>query len=308
LTIGNNYKKGTEVTKKLAAYFLSLQNGESIQSIRNISRTMQASLGLISQSIAEIEESGAVSIERRGQLGSFINNISIGKLWLLAVGEPLVISHTLPSNRRYEGLAAAIKQSFSDAGIEIYFIFIRGSRTRIKALRDHRCHIAITSLFAAQGLCQSTESVVLSLPAGSFVSAHQLFTRENTISSDKPLTAAIDPDSYDQMRLSEIEFQGREIEFKKITFMNILHYLSTNQVDMAIWTEDDMQSHLGTAITKHPLSAHTQEAADSTDTQAALIVRSGDSIVRAVIKKVLVPDQLIATQLAIIDGTIIPEY
>lgn len=308
MAIENNFKKGAEVTKKLAAYFLSLQNGESIQSVRNISRTMQASLGLISQSIAEIEESGAVSIERRGQLGSFINDISIGKLWLLAVGEPLVIAHTLPSNRRYEGLAAAIKQSLSNAGIETYFIFIRGSRTRIKALRDHRCHIAITSLFAAQGLCQPSESVVLSLPVGSFVGAHQLFTRGNSMASDKPLTAAIDPDSYDQMRLSEIEFQGRDIEFKKITFMNILQYLSTNQVDIAIWTEDDMQSHLGAAIIKHPLSAHTQAAANSTDTQAALIARSGDSIVSAVIKKVLVPAELLATQLSVINGTIIPEY
>jgi hypothetical protein len=90
--------------------------------------------------------------------------------------------------------------------------------------------------------------------------------------------------------------------------MNILQYLSSDQVDMAIWTEDDMENHLGETIIKHPLSAHTLAAADSTDTQAALITRSGDSIVSAVIKKVLVPAQLIATQLAVINGTIIPEY
>ena len=175
---------------------------------------MDASLGLISQSITQIEKLGGVVLERRGQLGSFLIDISVGKLWEIAVGEPLVIAHTLPSNRRYEGLAAAIKQSFSDAGIETYFIFIRGSRTRIKALRDHRCQIAITSRFAAEGLCEPTESIALSLPAGSFVSAHQLFSRRATRSSDKQLTAAIDPDSYDQMRLSEIEFKGKNIEFK----------------------------------------------------------------------------------------------
>jgi len=301
-------RKGIEVNRKLAAYFLSLQKGESINSIRNLSHILQASLGLISQSIAEIEENGAVAIERRGQLGSFIKDFSIGKLWQTAVGEPLVIAHTLPSNRRYEGLAAAIKGAFNDIGIETYFIFIRGSRTRIKALRDHRCHIAITSRFAADGLCEPTESVVLSLPPGSFVGAHQLFFRVNAPSTGHTLSAAVDPDSYDQMRLSEIEFQGQKVEFIKTTFMNILHYLVTNQVDMAIWTEDDMQSHLSNTIKKRSLSPHTREAAGTANTQAALITRSGDAVVGAVINKVLIPSQLMAVQQAVMDGMIIPEY
>jgi len=308
LAVEKNRRKGIEVNRKLAAYFLSLQKDENIKSIRYLSHSLKASLGLISQSITEIEENGAVAIERRGQLGSFIKEISIGKLWQIAVGEPLVIAHTLPSNRRYEGLAAAIKGAFHDVGVETYFIFIRGSRTRLKALRDHRCHIAITSLFAAGGLCEPTESVVMSLPSGSFVGAHQLFIRANAPGVGHPLTAAVDPDSYDQMRLSEIEFQGQAVEFKKITFMNIFHYLSTNQVDMAIWTEDDMQSHLGNNIKKQSLSPHTQEAAGTTDTQAALITRSDDAVVGAVIKKVLLPSQLMTVQQAIIDGMVIPEY
>ena len=308
MAVEKYHRKGIEVNRKLAAYFLSLQKGESINSIRNLSQSLQASLGLISQSITEIEENGAVAIERRGQLGSFIKEISIGKLWQIAIGEPLVIAHTLPSNRRYEGLAAAIKGAFHDAGIETYFIFIRGSRTRIKALRDHRCHIAITSLFAADGLCKTTESVVLSLPPGSFVGSHQLFLRANVPSAEHSLSAAVDPDSYDQMRLSEIEFQGQEVEFKKITFMNIFHYLSTNQVDVAIWTEDDMQSHLSNNIKKQSLSSHTQESAGTSNTQAALITRSGDTVVNAVINKVLLPSQLMEVQQAVMDGMIIPEY
>jgi hypothetical protein len=308
LAVEKYNRKGIEVNRKLAAYFLSLQKGESIESVRNLSRTLRASLGLISQTITEIEENGAVAIERRGQLGSFIKEISIGKLWQIAIGEPLVIAHTLPSNRRYEGLAAAIKGAFHYAGIETYFIFIRGSRTRIKALRDHRCHIAITSRFAADGLCESTEFVVLSLPPGSFVGAHRLFIRVNASGAGHPLTAAVDPDSYDQMRLSEIEFQGQEVEFKKTTFMNILHYLSANQVDMAIWTEDDMQNHLSDNIKKQSLSPHTREAAGTTDTQAALITRSDDAVIAAVVKKVLISSQLMAFQQAVIDGVVIPEY
>lgn len=304
----NNDKKGIQVIQKLAAYILSLENGSSLESVRNLSRTLQASLGLISQSITEIEQRGAVVIERRGQLGSYIKDISIGKLWQLAVGEPLVIAHTLPSNRRYEGLAAAIKQSFNNAGIETYFIFIRGSRTRVQALRERRCHIAITSRFAAGALCRPAESIVLSLPPGSFVGAHRLFFRAGAFSDGGTLSAAVDPDSYDQIRLSEIEFQNQEVEFIRITFMNILHYLSTNQVDMAIWTEDDMRGHISSSIKQRALSSHTRDAAGTMDTQAALITRSEDHVVGAVIHKALIPSQLMEIQKAVIDGVLIPEY
>ncbi|MCD6576525.1 MAG: hypothetical protein J7K66_00755 [Anaerolineaceae bacterium] len=300
--------KSVEINKKLAAYFLSLEKGESIKSIRNLSRNFQASLGLISQTISKIEKNGAVIIDRHGQLGSFIKEISIGKLWQIAIGEPLVIAHTLPSNRRYEGLAAAIKRAFHRVGIETYFIFIRGSRTRIKALRDHRCQIAITSLFAANGLCQSTESIALSLPQGSFISSHKLFTRTNLPSTSYPLIAAVDPDSYDQMHLSEIEFQSQKVKFEKISFMNIFHYLSTKRVDMAIWTEDDMKNHLNSNIKQKSLSPHTRDAAGTTDTQAALIIRTRDINVATIVNKVLIPSELMEFQQKVIEGKIIPEY
>ena len=77
---------------------------------------------------------------------------------------------------------------------------------------------------------------------------------------------------------------------------------------MAIWTEDDMQSHLSDTIKKRSLSPHTREATGTANTQAALITRSGDAVVGAVINKVLIPSQLMSVQQAVIDGIVIPEY
>ena len=130
--------KREDIVKKLAAYFLSLQPGSSMDSVRVLAAGMQASIGMISENISALEEVGAVRIERHGQLGSFLIDLSANLLWKSAVGEPLVIALTLPSNRRYEGLAGALKQAFWDEGIETYFTFIRGSCTRLKALRNNR--------------------------------------------------------------------------------------------------------------------------------------------------------------------------
>lgn len=212
--------KREEINRRLAGYFLSLEPGINIDSVRDLAGSMDASIGLISESISRLEELGAIEIDRRGQLGSFLVRQSVGRLWASAMNQPLVIAHTLPSNRRYEGLATALKKAFNDVGVEAYFIFIRGSRTRLKALRENRCHIAIVSQFAAEGLRGRTEEIAATLAPGSFVKSHQVFFRNDT-KNNQPINVAIDPDSYDQMQLSNIEFKDQPIDFHKITFMSM---------------------------------------------------------------------------------------
>jgi hypothetical protein len=76
-------------------------------------------------------------------LGSLVVSLSLGKLWDQVEQGPLVIGLTLPMHSRFEGLATGLKRSLEKAGIETYLIFIRGSRTRLKALKENRCHVAV---------------------------------------------------------------------------------------------------------------------------------------------------------------------
>ena len=87
---------------------------------------------------------------------------------------------------------------------------------------------------------------------------------------------AIDPDSFDQTQLSNIEFKDQPIDFHKITFMSIRHYLSEKKVDMAIWTEEDMENQLGTTISMRSLSEKTAEIVGGRNTKAALVTRIND--------------------------------
>lgn len=297
-----------DVNRKLAAYFLSLDPGDNIKSIRELASDCSASIGLISESITHLEEIGVIKIERRGQLGSCMLEYSPGGLWNAAHGEPLVIAHTLPSTPYYEGLATALKQIFSQNGLEVYFSFIRGSRTRLKALQDNRCHIALMSQFAAEGLCSQKEKNALTLPAGSFVKSHQVFFRPDAEQSKNIKRVAVDPDSYDQSRLSTIEFEDEEVEFRELTFLNTHRYLLENKVDVALWTEEDMENWIGDAIQSRPLSEKTRSKIGQDDTRAAFIVRKEDSATDRLIKKTLDETKICKIQYDVISGKIIPEY
>ncbi len=115
--------KNSDIRIKLARYFLKTEVGENLISVRDLASLFNLSIGLVSETINEIENAGAVKIERRGYRGSVLLDKSHRKaLANFGENEPLWISHTLPSNRRYEGLAAALKTIFINAGIDTYFI------------------------------------------------------------------------------------------------------------------------------------------------------------------------------------------
>ncbi len=300
-------KRGA-VAQALAAYFLSLRVGQPIDSVRALAEKYQASIGLISENISALEANGAIAIERHGQRGSLLTGQNPGLLWKGAVSDPLVIAHTLPSNRRYEGLAGALKHAFSQLGIETYFTFIRGSCTRLKALRAGRCHIAIMSQFAAEGMATTREQIAAVLPEGTFVKSHRVYFR-NPVQPDKPgLTAAMDPDSFDQAEISRMEFGGQEIKFSPINFMNIHRYLQDNQVDLAIWTEEDFSSQLGKVIGARALSAATEEILQKRNTRAALLVQANDEATFQLVTKMINDEDITTYQQEVITGMRIPEY
>jgi hypothetical protein len=307
LTGNKNIKRGT-IARQLAAYFLSLRVGQPIDSVRALAGKYQASIGLISENISALETIGAITIERHGQRGSLLASQNPGLLWKSAVSEPLVIAHTLPSNRRYEGLAGALKRSFSQVGIETYFTFIRGSCTRLKALRAGRCHIAIMSQFAAEGMATALERTATVLPESSFVKSHRVYFRSPAQSNKPGLKAAIDPDSYDQAEISRMEFNGHDMSFEQINFMNIHRYLLDEKVDLAIWTEEDMSSQLSNEIGARALSADTEKTLQKRNSRAALLVQANDEATFQLVTKTVRDKDIVSYQQEVIAGTRIPEY
>ncbi len=297
-----------ELRRHLAKYLLMLGEGDRLASIRELAATYHTSVGSISNALNNLEENGSVQIERRGRMGSFLEQRSLGALWTVAETCPLVIGLTLASNLRYEGLATGLKRLLNAAGVEAYMIFIRGSRTRLKALRENRCHIIVMSSFAADELCSKTEKVVLRLPAKSFVSGHRVFYRSQPPELGRPMRVAIDRDSFDQERLTELEFEGPDYELIPVTFAQIHRLLRDGQVDAAVWTPDDMQAYIGQDILDRPLSDRVLEHVDGRDVSAALIARSRHETAQAVIREAIDKDEIMRIQNMVVEGQLVPEY
>ncbi len=297
-----------DLNKNLANYLLSLKEGDRLLSSRDIADLFGASLGSVSSAFNNLEEIGAVTINRRGRLGSFLEKKSLGILWKIIENGPMVIALTLPSFPKSEGLATAIYSLLDNAGVETYLVFIRGSYNRIKALRNNRCHATVMSALAADNLCEGSEEIILKLPPQSFVTDHRVFYRRSSEKGSKRLRVGIDVDSFDVKYLAELEFADSDVEYCPVTFMETDRHLDQSSLDAAISNLDFLDQRASQEICSRPLSPRVQELIGDRDTSATVIVRAGADSTKTILKEILDPEAMMEIQQKVVAGLMVPRY
>jgi len=282
--------------------------GEKLPSTREFAELMDASLGSISTALNYLEEIGAVTINRRGRLGSFLESKSLGILWNIIENGPLVIAQTLPSFKKCEGLATAMYSLLRNAGVEVYFTFIRGSINRFNALKSGQCHAAIMSELAAEELIGKNEEIILRLPPETFVSGHNVFYRGKQHESSKPLRVGIDNASYDVKFLTEMEFAGMDVEYHQMSFVQIDSHLQESAVDAAISDLDHKELLSSSEISSRPLSEEVQAQLGRRNSSAAVIIRKDSDTTRIVLSEILDPEEIVQIQQQVVAGGMVPRY
>lgn len=292
----------------LAKRLIQLHEGQRLPSIRKLASSTHMSVGSVSTVLNDLEDMGAVQIQKRGHLGSVVVKLSMGELWNLVEQGPLVIGMTLPMHRRFEGLATGVKRALERSGIETYMIFIRGSRTRLKALDENRCHVALMSGLAAEELTGKNHTILMTLPPGSWISSYSIFYRELPPSQTRPLRVAIDPDSFDHRRLTDLVFAGQTIEYRLAPFVQLSRLLKNGEADATVWASDQEDTYLGSDILQKPISEAVMKLVGGKSISAAFVGRSDSVTLQAVLNAAIDPDEIIETQNKIAREEMIPEY
>ncbi len=292
----------------LAEYLLQLELGSQICSVRELATQFDASVGTISHLLQELESLGAVKIERRGHLGSYLESRSLNVLWDIIENGPMVIAFTIPSNTRFEGLATGIKALIQSKGFEIYLIFIRGSSTRLKALRENRCHAVVLSKLSADEECQKNEEVTISLPPGSWLKGYSIYSRFENPDQQHHLRVGVDPESFDHQMIAEMTFTNPEVEFVKINFSQLHRLFRDGRIDVTIWNNEDERFALEKDLYSFPIPQQTQEKLGGRDLSAAIVTRKSNKILNTILTDIVDVEELIRIQNEVIAGTYLPEY
>ena len=297
-----------DIVSELARRFLTAPEPPSrLPTVRELAREHRSSLASIHAAMGRLEEAGAIKVETRGRLGTFLVERSVGRLWATAENGPLVISLPLASSPRYEALATAIKQLLASAGLEVFLIFVRGSRQRLQAVREGRCHLTAMSSFAASELCGPEDMVVLELAPESYNSGHRVFYSAAD-PDPHPVRVIVDRHSADQQLLTALEFTGPDVAFVPGMPAQITRLLANGQADAAVWTIDEMQVRRPDGILDRPLTAAVREKIGDRMTRAVLVGRAVDGPIMRVVTGPIQSAEVAQIQLDVLAGRVVPEY
>ena len=278
-----------------------------LPTVRELAVRHRASLSSIHTAMGRLREAGAIEVETRGPLGAFMIARSIGRLWEAAEGGPLVIALPLASSPRYEALATAIKAGLTQTGLEVFLIFVRGSRQRLQAAREGRCNLAVMSAFAAAELCGPDDSVVQELWPHSYNTGHLVFYTSRALTA-KPLRVLVDRLSADQQLLSALEFNGDGVTMLPAMTAQIARMLADGRGDAAVWTADEMLVNRPDGVLDRPLSAAVTDQVGDRDTRAVLVGTAADSAVLRATTSILTQAGVELIQTDVLAGRVAPEY
>lgn len=300
--------KNEELRALLAGHLAEAEIPSRLPTVREFASRYGASVGAVQQSLSRLEAAGAVSIESRRGSGTVLTARSLGALWAAAKGGPLVVALPLPLTRRLQGLATGIKASLAEADVETFLIFSRGSRGRLRALREGRCHAVVMSALAASTAGQPGHEIALDLPVGTLASGHMVFERVGPRDPDRRLRVGLDRDSVDLQRMTELEFGTSDVEYVDATYMQFAELFRAGAVDAAVWDNDDPPAELLSFVTPRPFSAGTRAALGDLNTRASVVVGATDRVTAAVVRECLAGSFVLEVQQAVVSGLRLPEY
>ncbi|HEY7940422.1 MAG TPA: YhfZ family protein [Candidatus Limnocylindrales bacterium] len=298
-----------ELRALIAAYLVEAPLAGRIATVRDLGARFGASIGAVQQSLAWLEAAGAVTVDSRRGQGTVLSSRSLGGLWSAARNEPLVIALPLPISRQIQGLATGIKAALAAAEIETYLTFSRGSRRRLQALQDGRCHAVVMSALGAAEACGPRDAIVFQFPAGTHASGHMVFERPRRMEgpSDR-LRVALDRDSVDLQRMTELEFAGQPVEYVPGNYMQFGDLFQAGRVDAAIWDVDEAPPDLPSDVIHRPFSAAAQAVLADANTRSTVVARRDDTLAAAIFHQCLGDQRVLPVQQAVVAGKRLPEY
>jgi hypothetical protein len=300
-----------DLTRYLARDFMRLEVGERLPTVRALAARYGASLASVQTALARLEAEDAIRVVRRGRLGAHLSGVSMAGLWSAAEGAPLILALPLPSNLRGQGLATGIKTVLEGHGLDTFLTFVRGSRNRLRALRERRCHIVVMSGLAAQISDEPGLRITL-LPEQTFAEERRVLLHRpdpgSSAPEQRPLRVVIDSESADLQYITELEFARQDVEFVSAVYMQSVALIESGAADAAVWDLDETTRRLPPHVISRPLSRRVRDVIGDNDTRAAFVTRADDPPAHVVVERCLDAGRVVEIQQRVLAGQLVPGY
>ncbi|WP_188698565.1 GntR family transcriptional regulator YhfZ [Pullulanibacillus camelliae] len=239
------YSKNGLAAKNIAEDLLSVENGGRIPRVSDFCDKFSLGRGTVQGALRLLELMNAIELESRGHLGTFLKSKDVSVLLEIAGIGPLVGVMPLPYSKKYEGLATGIVDVFDNLNKRVSLAYMRGSRTRVEALKARRYDFAILSLMAAKEAIANNKGleIIKTFGPGTYVTEHKVFFSDSSKRRiEAGMRVGIDRSSSDQANITLNECQGIAVDFVDTNYMQLFDMLKQGDLDAAVWNIDEVRS------------------------------------------------------------------
>lgn len=295
-------------TQQVAAAFCAMEKGDRIMTVEQMSRQFNTSRGTIQATLAFLQQEGAIKLQPRGHLGTFITSFNLSLLLDICDMNSIVGVMPLPYSKRYEGLATGILASMNREKMRTALVFSRGADNRLEGILEERYDFAVVSRLAADYYVENGYPIVIARNFGlhTYVDQHALLTCRN----DGNLSAldfsncriGVDESSTDQRILSQRFFSGVQVTYVPIAYNQVIPALKEKDIDAAIWNADDLDTRKN-GVFSLPLGKGNQS-----DTEATIIHAADKPFISRILTEFLNSDEVLDCQRKVMAGLYMPHY
>lgn len=289
------------LARRLAGYNV----GARLKPVGELAAEFGTGRGTIQSALKVLIDEGAVELEPRGKLGSYIRRLDYEKLLARAGLSTVIGVMPVAYSVRFVGLATGLTRAFEQAGLTLVLAQVRGGKNRTNLLRTGRCDFAIVSRLAWEKEAAGGDlHLALSLGPGSYVGDHVLLVRSDTAGITDGMRVGVDPTSHDHVQLALAECQGRAVQIVEISYPQAIAKLLAREIDAAIW--DGEVPGTPESLRVLPLSRRRPDG--GADTEAVLLVRGDDLALADLLRNRIDAEAVVAVQQRVLSGEEMPNF
>jgi DNA-binding transcriptional regulator YhcF (GntR family) len=296
--LSQKYKKSWLINTYIARDLIGFSAGDRLPTIHEFAQKHDSSRGIVQKSMEGLQKNGAIVLEKRGKMGTYIS--AVNREILFRLGGLEYITATMPPaiTEDLAGLATGICDAMEECPVPFNFAFIHGADKRGAALSMTIYDFAVTSQAATARITAKypdldtmtfLDGCVYSPP---FVLCGKRPGVWNISDGD---TIAADPSSVDQYTLTKRFCKGKKVRIIERPYVTCRALFISGKIDFLIYRNETwIQEYNVPAI---PLEYELA----STYLLPAILINKHNYNIGTILKAFLRPSLIAESQAAVMD-------
>ena len=239
--LASKYKKSWVIGSRIARELVGFSAGDRLPTIQEFTEKMHSSRGIVQKALDDLQTRGALTLEKRGKMGTYIT--ACRREILLREGGVEHLTATMPSplNSELSSLASGVCEAMVSCPVPFNFAFIQSADKRAEALSRSLYDFAITSRSAARRICAKYPdlSIMTSWENCIYSPPYMLFGNRPGLTSLAPGDRiAADPAALDQYFLTKKICKGKKVKLIERPYVTCRALFMAGDIDFLVYRHE----------------------------------------------------------------------